>query len=861
MPLKSGARLGPYQIVAPLGAGGMGEVFRARDTRLGRDVAVKVLPGGSATDPERRARFEQEARAASALNHPNIVTLFDIGDADGTSYIAMEHVEGRTLRELVGSGPLPARKTLDLAAQLADGLAKAHGAGIVHRDLKPENVMVSKDGFVKILDFGLAKLTSPLADSQSELRTAAAPDTGAGAVLGTVGYMSPEQASGRPVDFRTDQFALGAILYEMVTGRRPFQRATGAETLAAIIREDPEDAARLNPRAPAPLRWIIDRCLEKDPEDRFASTTDLARDLASLREHLSESTSAREALTAAPARRRWLRPLGWLALGLVAGAALAVVALQRVGGLASDPRFQRLTFRRGTVLTARFAPDRQSVVYGAAWEGGPPEVFSVRFDGPESRSLGLPPSDLVSVAPTGELAISLGRRYVFGWESRGTLARVPLGGGAPREIMEGVETADWAPDGGSLAVARDAGGRRRLEFPAGKLLYETAGWISGVRVSPDGRRVAFWNHPSRGDNLASLDLIEADGTRRSLMQAASSAGLAWAPDGDELWVGGNALSLQGRSRRTFTAFGGVTLHDVAPGGRALVGRRSFRREIVGLAPGRAAEANLSWLDWSHPEDLSADGKSVLFDEQNVNLQGNYAIYLQGNYAIYLRGTDGSPAVRLGEGQSLALSPDGKWVLARSGVAGAIDLVLLPLGAGEPRTLPRPGIELEAGSFFPDGRRLLLSGHEPGHASRLFVVELPDGKPKPISPEGVSLWRWRALAPDGRSAVARGADGTLGLYPTDGGEPRPLPGATRDDVPIRWTADGRGLYVQRGPGVPGRVDVLDVASGKRRQWKELTPPDPAGVLTIGPILLSADGRSYVYSYRRMLDDLFLVEGLR
>jgi len=853
MALAPGARLGPYQIVAPLGAGGMGEVFRARDTRLGREVAVKVLPGGAAADPERRARFEQEARSASALNHPNIVTLLDIGDADGISFIAMEHVEGRTLRELVGAGPLPARKTLDLAAQLADGLAKAHGAGIVHRDLKPENVMVSKDGFVKILDFGLAKLIAPLAESHSELQTAAAPDTAAGAVLGTVGYMSPEQASGRAVDFRTDQFALGAILYEMVTGKRPFQRATGAETLAAIIREDPEDAARLNPRAPAPLRWIIDRCLEKDPEDRFASTTDLARDLASLREHLSESTSGGDGLTAAPARRRWLRPAGWVTLGLVAGATLAALVLRRTGETAPDLRFQRLTFRRGTVLTARFAPDGQSVLYGAAWEGAPPEVFSVRFDGPESRSLGLPAADVLSVAQNGEMAISLGRRYVFGWESQGTLARVPLGGGAPREILEGIETADWAPGGGSLAVARDSGGRRRLEFPVGKVLYETAGWISGVRVSPDGRRVAFWNHPSRGDNLGTLDVIEADGTRRSLSEGAGSAGLAWAPDGQGLWSGGFSLSLQGQRRRALAFFGGVFLHDVAPGGRALVSRRNFRREIVGLAPGSTAEANLSWLDWSHPEDLSSDGRTVLFDEQNISNQGNYA--------IYLRGTDGSPAVRLGEGQSLALSPDSKWALASSKTGVATDLVLLPVGAGEPRKLPPTGLDTDAASFFSDGRRLLLWGHEPGHASRLYVLELPDGKPKPISPEGVSLLRWRALAPDGRTAVARAADGTPGLYPTDGGEPRPLPGATREDVPIRWTASGRGLYLQRGPGVPARVDLLEVASGKRRPWRELTPPDPAGVLSIGPILLSADGVSYVYSYRRMIDDLFLVEGLR
>ena len=853
MTLAPGARLGPYQIVAPIGAGGMGEVFRARDTRLGREVAVKVLPGGAAADVERRARFEQEARSASALNHPNIVTLLDIGDADGVSFIAMEHVEGRTLRELLGSGSLPTRKILDLAAQLADGLAKAHGAGIVHRDLKPENVMVSKDGFVKILDFGLAKLTAPLDGSQSQLLTAAAPDTAAGAVLGTVGYMSPEQASGREVDFRTDQFALGTILYEMVTGKRPFQRATGAETLAAIIRDEPEDAARLNPKAPAPLRWIIDRCLEKDPEDRFASSTDLARDLASLREHLSESTSAVEGLTPSPSRRRWLRPAGWVALGLVAGTALGALVLRREGGPAPDLRFQRLTFRRGTVLTARFAPDGQSVVYGASWEGAPPEVFSVRFDGPESRSLGLPPSDLLSVASTGEMAISLGRHYVFGWESRGTLARVPLGGGAPREVLEGVETADWAPDGKELAVARDVGATRRLEFPVGKVLYETQGWISGVRVAPDGRRIAFWNHPSRGDNLASIDVIEADGTRRSLGSGASSAGLAWAPDGGGLWSGGFAVSLGGQRRRALPLFGGGFLHDVAPGGRALVGRRTFRREIVGRAPGRTAEANLSWLDWSHPEDLSSDGRTLLFDEQNINNAGNYA--------IYLRGTDASPAVRLGEGQSLALSPDGKWALASSKSGSATDLVLLPVGAGEPRRLPPTGLATDAGSFFADGRRLLLWGHEPGHASRLYVLELPDGKPKPISPEGVSMLRWRALAPDGRSAVARAADGTLGLYPTDGGEPRPLLGVTRDDVPIRWTADGRGLYLQRGPGVPARVDLLDVASGKRRPWKELTPPDPAGVLAIGPILLSADGQSYVYSYRRMIDDLFLVEGLR
>jgi hypothetical protein len=282
-------------------------------------------------------------------------------------------------------------------------------------------------------------------------------------------------------------------------------------------------------------------------------------------------------------------------------------------------------------------------------------------------------------------------------------------------------------------------------------------------------------------------------------------------------------------------------------------RRAFRREMVARVAGSAVETNLSWLDWSYPEDLSADGRTVLFDEQNLTVQGNYA--------VYVRGTDGTPAVRLGQGQSLALSPDGRWSLARTLSEGAIGLVMLPLGAGEPRVLKSPGFDPTAAQFFPDGRRLLLCGHEAGRPSRLFVMELPEGQPKAISPEGVSMLRWRALSPDGRTVVARGLEGGLGLYPTEGGEPRALAGATLDDVPIRWTGDGKGLFVQRGSGVPARVDLIDVASGARRPWKELRPPDPAGILAIGPILLSSDGQSYIYSYRRQLDDLYLVEGLR
>jgi len=856
MTFPPGTRLGPYEVVAPIGAGGMGEVYRARDVRLGREVAVKTLPALAASDPERRARFEQEARSASALNHPNIITVLDIGDAGGASYIAMEYVEGRTVRELLSAGPLPVRKVLDIAVQAAEGLAKAHSAGIVHRDLKPDNVMVSKDGFVKILDFGLAKLVAPLPEELTNLPTVAKPATHPGAVMGTVGYMSSEQASAQPVDFRTDQFSLGTILYEMATGIRPFQRKTSAETLAAIIRDDPEDVAKLNPRTPAPLRWIIDRCLAKDPDDRFASTRDLARDLASIREHLSETGISGPAVTAGPPRRRWLAAAGWALAGLVAGASLTALVMRRFGAGAEEIEINRLTFRPGAVMTARFAPDGQTVAYGAAWEGSPTEVFTVRLDSPESRSLGLAGADVLSISSSGEMAISLGRRFLFGWESTGTLARVPLGGGAPREVLENVQDADWAPDGSRLAVVRDVGGHRRLEFPPGTVLYETAGWISHARVSPDGTRIAFVDHPLRGDNVGRITVVDLQKSRKVLAPFGSN-GLAWSPGGDEIWSGGQgigAVDLSGRSRRVWRVPGILVVHDISRDGRALVGRANWRREMVGRFPGEATERNLSWLDWSFPVDLSKDGRSVLFEEQNVTEPN-------GNSAIYLRGTDGSPAVRLGSGQAMGLSPDGKWALALVNAGEAEDLVLLPTGAGEPRTLPRGSIKYQAGSWLPNGRGVVLSGHEPGHGSRLYVVDVATGTSRAASPEGIGIYHWPGVAPDGRAAVALAADGTPTLYPLEGGDPRPVPGAVLGDVPIRWSADGRSLYLQRGLGVPARIDVLDVATGARRPSKDVTPPDLVGVTQIGPILVTGDGGGYVYSYRRVLDDLFVVRGLR
>ena len=856
MAIAPGTRLGSYEVSSLLGAGGMGEVYRARDTRLGREVALKVLLGEVSADTDRRRRFEAEARSASALNHPNIVTVYDIGTSDSTIYVAMELVEGRMLRELILEEPVPPRKLLEIAVQVAEGLAKAHAAGIVHRDLKPENLMVSRDGYVKILDFGLAKLVEPLRDSEglSALPTMAGA-TQPGTVLGTAGYMSPEQASGGSVDFRSDQFAFGAILYEMATGRRAFQRKTGAETLVAIIREEPEPLGQLNPGVPGPVRWIIERCLAKDPEERYASTKDLAQDLRSVRDHLSEASGSAPAIALAPSTSRrfvWLAPA---ALALLAGAALGIL-LGRSAAKAkpdSSVSLQRLTFQRGTIFSARFAPDGQTIVYGAAWEGRPVELFSTRPDSLESRSLGLAAADVLAISSGGEMAISIGRRLVFGFESIGTLARVALGGGTPREVLENVQDADWSQDGSNLAVARWMGQIRRLEYPPGKVIYQSAGWVSHPRFSPDGKLIAFVDHPQPGDDTGVVKVVETGGRLR-LTGPSVNSGLAWSVTGDEVWSTANRLeatSLSGKTRVVWAFLGDGSLEDIARDGRALFIRETRRRETAGLAPGETTERNLSWLDWSHPRDISSDGSTLLFDEESNSPTGRYL--------VYLRKTNGSPAVMIGRGRSFALSPDGRWAVAAAQLASS-ELILLPSGPGEAKPLPPANVNCNWVTWFPDGRRLLITGSEPGHGPRLYVRDVGNGQPRAITPEGVTSFR-NSVSPDGKWIAATGPDGKLALYPVEPGPPRPIPGITAEDQSVRWSADGTSLYVLRFGETSAKIYQLDVATGQRALWKELRPSDPAGVLNVGPIVITPDGKSYVYSYRRSLKDLYLVKGLR
>jgi len=862
--MQTGTRLGQYEILARLGAGGMGEVYRARDTRLGRDVALKALTGDLASDPQRLTRFQTEARSASALNHPNIVTIHEIGQSESTPFIVMELVDGRTLREILYPGALPPRRALALAAQLADALARAHDAGIVHRDLKPENVMVTKDGFAKILDFGLAKFSDRENGHGAHRQDmTVTEETRDGALIGTAGYMSPEQASGQAVDFRSDQFSFGSVLYEMLTGKRAFQRATRAETLAAIIREEPEPIASLAARTPAPLVWIVERCLAKLSEERYASTRDLARDLQSVRDHFSQIESGADgvALTAGPRRAR-----RWLSVGISLGVAALVGSAYFIGFAARDrasPSFQRLTFREGTIWSARFAPDSRTIVYGAAWDAGPIRIYSTRPESPESVPLAIPPANVMAVSPSGELAISLGARPAGPFASIGTLARSMLAGGGPREVLEGAQAADWAPDGTALAVVRTVAGRNRLELPIGHTLYETpSGYLSHARVSPRGDLVAFIEHPIRGDDSGSVVVVDREGRKRVLSPDwITLRGLAWSPDGSEVWftgaaIGGaraiHAVNLAGRRRLLTRIPGALTLQDVSREGRAVVALEHAREGIVGLPPGEDKERNFSWHDWSRPVDLTPDGTTLLFDETG---EGGGA-----GYGVYVRKTDDSPAVRLGEGHALALSPDRKWALSTPKTTPA-ELILLPTGPGQARSL-RTGnfAAIQRAAWLPGGDRLMLSANVPGRALRLYVQPAAGGEPRPVTPEGTGP-DW-AVSPDGTRVAALDADRRLLLYSVDGGDPRPVRGSLVSDAPIRFTPDGRALYVLvRGLPTSAEVYRIDLWTGARDLYRQLTPPDGVGLLGVPRILLSADGRSYVYTYVRFLDELYLVDGLR
>jgi serine/threonine protein kinase len=852
MALATGTKLGPYEILAPLGAGGMGEVYRARDPKLNRDVAVKVLPGDFLEGGERRERFEREARLLAALNHPNIAAVFTFEEIEKKPVLVMELLEGETLRARLAAGALPVRKAVDYGGQIARGLAAAHEKGVVHRDLKPENVFVTKDGRVKILDFGLAKSVEGGASSGTNLPTQSK-GTEPGAVLGTLGYMSPEQLRGLPTDHRTDLFSFGAVLYEMLSGRRAFRGDTAADTVSAILKEEPPDLSATNRTIPPALERIVRHCLEKSPEERARSAHDVAFDLESF------STASSAPSGAAVPRVSVRRPrvgavlagLACLAAGVIAGALLWKKPAPQ------PPTFHRLTFRRGNILSARFAPDGRTIVYGAAWGGAPSEIFTVRTESPESRALGIPSSSVASVSPAGEIAVFTreGMTTAGAWA---TLSRVPLAGGTPRPLLEEIAAADWTPDGKELAVVRlREGGGRRVELPPGRLLYETKNRINWLRVSPDGAHVAF----DETDGAAARILVVGrDGKTRAITDPMKIyvGTFAWLPSSREvLYYGGTtregaalcAADLSGRVRTLYRTTGYLFVHDVFADGRALVEHAMSVRGMMFARTGEKQEKDLSWFDSSRVEAVSPGGMAVLFNE------GGDAT--GGTPRAFFRKTDGSQAVRIGDGAALALSPDAARALVRDGNG----LALVPVGAGAAQPLALGPIEeVRDASFFPDGKKILLYGVEKGKGTRFWTVE-PPAEPVPASPVDTQGGA-KFLSPDGQRVIVWSADtSVLSIMPLGGGPTVPVRGTEHDD-PLAWTPDGRGLYVRPGGGGGGRIEILDVATLARTPWKTLAPPDSASVSEITAISFARDGSAYAYTYRRVLtSDLYVVEGLR
>jgi len=854
----TGQNVGHFRILEKIGAGGMGVVYRAHDDRLGRDVAIKVLPPSLSRDMARLRRFEQEARAAAALNHPNILAIYDIGTHEDAPYIVAELLEGESLQERLRTGAMPVRVATDTALQVALGLAAAHEKGIVHRDLKPGNVFLTRDGRVKILDFGLAKLTRAEPASLAPDAVTMTSDSVTGAVFGTVGYMSPEQVRGFAVDHRSDLFSFGAILYEMLSGKRAFRRDTPADTMSAILTIDPPEITEVQRAIPATLERVVRHCLEKNPEERFQSARDLAFDLSSV----MEGSASRILPAAAMRMRRMKRRVPWAVAWLAMAFGLAGWLAGRGSGVARQPNFQRLTFQRGTVYGARFAPSGQSVVYSAAWGGGRLQIYSVTPGSLAAQALELPAAGLLGISRSGELALAMNADYGAHLEAaNATLARVPPAGGAPREVLEQVFWADWSPEG-QLAVVHRVNGINRLEFPIGKVLYETPGWISHIRFSPTGDRIAFLDHPAIWDDRGSVCVANLAGNVTTLSKGwQSEDGLGWSPDGKEIWFaavaeGGYnralmAVDMSGKTRTLLRVPGGVTLEDVGSDGRVLISFDNERLSMEAVGPGMEEGRDLTWYDWTIAKDITHDRKRVLFEESSEPAGVNYS--------VCVRGLDGSPPVRLGDGSAGGLSPDGKWAL--SVFTGTPEhITLLPLGPGQARNLAVPGIEhFENGGarFLPDGKRLLIDGVEPGHARRTYVEDLEGGKPRPLTPEGVTA---DIVSPDGRMVAGETAE-HIKVYPLEGGEAHEVPGLDGEYSPIQWATEKDWLYVYNDVSLPAEVMRVNVTTGKREAVRTLMPRDPAGVVYISPIVMTPDAKLFAYSSYRMLSVLYVVSGIR
>ncbi len=850
----AGQLFGHYRIIEKIGSGGMGEVFRARDERLGRDVALKVIRPASNDNPDHLRRFEQEARAAAALNHPNILAIYDVGFEGTTPYIVSELLEGKTLRGRLDEGPISVHDAGGYALQIAHGLIAAHERNIVHRDLKPENLFLTNDNRIKILDFGVAKLQpSPEEKRSIEALTTV---TKYGALVGTVAYMSPEQLRTKPVDHRSDIFSFGAILYEMMGGQRAFRGETEVDTMTAVLREEPPASILDDAAIPPGYQDIVKHCLEKEPENRFQSAKDLAFALQTLSGSSDLTVVIPRPKPGSSSRLAW-------AIVATLGATTLILGLAQLFRTPPVPAaYSRLTFEAGTVYAARFASNGQSIIYSAAWDGKPTQLFSTVGNSLLSQPLQLTEANLLAVSRDNELALTLGGTHSGQLETiNGMLARAPLAGGSPRDLLSDVRWADWDPEG-KLAVVHYLEGHCRLEYPIGTVLYQSGGWISNIRFSPKADKIAFMDHPALWDNRGMVRVVNLSGHVDTLTREwDSESGLAWRPDGKEVWFTavekGNTLNLMAvnlsGSRRTLLDLPmAITLEDIAADGRVLVSLNSKRMAMGYTTLGSDKDIDLSWHDLNGAHDISSDGKSVLFEDSSQAAGPGYA--------VAIRKIDGTLPVRLGEGSAGGISPDGKWAISVS-TNKAPQITLLPIGAGQSHPIQITGLDhVQNGwaRFLSDGQRIALNGDENGRAPRCYVMEIASGKAKGVTPEGVTCG---PFSPDSRAIVGVKQDRSFAIYPLDGGPPQLIPDVKNNFNPVQWSSDGLVLYGYHVGEFPSWVYKLEIATGKESPLHELKPGAPAGVVTVAPVVVSRDGKNFAYSYNQTISVLYLVMGLQ
>lgn len=835
-------------------------MYRARDSRLGRDVALKILPASFAADADRLRRFEQEARAIAALNHPNILAVHDFGQHEGSPYLVSELLEGESLHALLLRGVPPQRKTIDYAVQIAQGLAVAHGKDIAHRDLKPDNIFITREGRVKILDFGLAKSVQKPGLRQDETlatMTSAGPVTEQGVVVGTAGYMSPEQVRGGTVDCRTDIFSFGAVFYEMLTGRRAFKRDTAADTMAAILQEEPLELAETGRQIPPALDRIVRHCLEKSPELRFQSARDLAFDL----ESISTLTSSQ----ALPAAKEKQKPRWWYAAGAAALMAIAAIAGWEISS-ALHPivgsHFHQITYRRGRVGDARYTADGQNIIYTASWEGSKPELYTVASNAVGGHALGITNARLLAVSKRGEIAVALAPRRVTSLLFPGTLARTTDASSAPKPEIEDVVAAEFTSDGSGLAIVRYPGPGQPcvLEYPIGKVLYRE-GAIADVHFSPNGRYIAFTAHENNSDDRGIAVILRSSGEKVVSSEIFESLwGLAWSPSGKEIWFTSplesgdvHAMTLSGKIRQPLAVPGRITLLDISPTGQLLVSQGLARRGMV-VAPNGASPRDVSWLDFGYLRDISQDGKTILFEEEGNESQ---------SYRIFVRDVDGSAAVPIGEGYGGSLSPDKRWALGDKVVEHNQELWLLPTGAGTPRRVSPPNMLAIAAAFLSDSRHFIYIGIEKGHHGRTYLQDIDSDTPRPVSPEGVA---GVAVSPDDKWIVtgipsANNVYENAGLFNIQDGHAEPIRNLKTDEPILGWSKDDQ-LYVQTTDSTPTLLHVqkLNPFTGARAAWRDLPMPAIGGIFPEAPGI-TFDGSTYGYDYRMLLNDLYTVDGVR